>query len=125
MRWRGWSHTHRCNESGKESGQATVELALTLPFIALLMLAVIQVVLIGRSQLALQSGVREAARACAVNSGCDAAGIVSATSGLNANVSSSIGGDVTVIADAMVPIIIPGLSQLKLTVDAQAVMRAE
>ena len=117
----GRRHIRRCDEAG----QATVELALTLPFIALLMLAVMQVVLIGRSQLALQNGVREAARACAVNAGCDAAGIVNATSGLNANVSSSVGSDATITADATVPIIIPGLSQLDLTVDAQAIMRAE
>jgi Flp pilus assembly pilin Flp len=120
----------RCRDQGgprhqSERGQATVELALVLPFIAILMLAVIQVVLIGRSQLALQNGVREAARSCSVNPGCDASGIVSATSGFPANVSVSIGTDVSVVADADVPVIIPGLSQVGLTVDAQAVMRAE
>jgi Flp pilus assembly protein TadG len=108
-----------------EHGQATVELALVLPFIVVLLLAVIQVVLIGRSQLALQNGVREAARSCAVNAGCDANGIVNATSGLQSNVSVSIGTDVTVLADAVVPIIIPGMSRVDVTIDAQAVMRAE
>jgi uncharacterized metal-binding protein len=111
---------------GCEVGQATVELAVTLPFLALLLLAVVQVVLIGRSQLMLQSGVREAARQCAVSPSCDGEAIVRVHTDLNAVVSVSLGADVAVHATADVPIIIPGLKQFSgLSVSADAVMRSE
>jgi Flp pilus assembly protein TadG len=123
---RGWRTPFgRMRVRQAESGQATVELALTLPFVALLLLAVVQVILIGRSQLALQNGVREAARSCAVDPGCDASGIVQAATGSPANVDLSIGTDVVVAADADVPVIVPGLSRLTLSIDARAVMRFE
>ncbi len=48
------------------SGQATVELALTLPFVALLLLAVIQVALLAHQQVLVVHSTREAARAAAV-----------------------------------------------------------
>jgi Flp pilus assembly pilin Flp len=109
-----------------ESGQATVELAVILPFIALLLLVVIQVVLIGRSQLVLQNGVREAARQCAVSPNCDGESIVRSHTGLEALVSVTIGTEVQIQATAEVPIIIPGLKQsTSLSVSANAVMRSE
>ena len=47
-------------------GQATVELALTLPFVAALLLAVVQVLLVAHAQLQVEHDAREAARAAAV-----------------------------------------------------------
>jgi hypothetical protein len=47
-------------------GQATVELALTLPFVATLLLAVVQVLLVAHGQLLVEHDARQAARAAAV-----------------------------------------------------------
>jgi len=48
-------------------GQATVELALCLPLVCLLLLAVAQVAIVVRDQLAVQLAARDAARAAAVS----------------------------------------------------------
>ena len=58
----------------RDRGQATVELALSLPLVCLLLCAVVQVVEIGRDQLAVQLAAREAARAAAVAADPVAAG---------------------------------------------------
>jgi Flp pilus assembly protein TadG len=50
-----------------DRGQATVELAMVLPLIALLMLALVQVVVLARDQLLVTHAAREAARAAAVD----------------------------------------------------------
>ncbi len=49
-----------------EQGQATVELALLLPFVAVLLLAIIQVSLLAHRQVLVIHATREAARAAAV-----------------------------------------------------------
>ncbi|MDQ6698218.1 MAG: pilus assembly protein [Actinomycetota bacterium] len=51
----------------RESGQATVELALLLPVIMMLVLAVLQVGLVARDQVLVTNAAREAARAAAVD----------------------------------------------------------
>jgi Flp pilus assembly protein TadG len=51
----------------RDRGQATVELALALPLICLLLCTIVQVAIIGRDQLAVQLAAREAARAAAVS----------------------------------------------------------
>jgi Flp pilus assembly protein TadG len=56
----------------RDRGQATVELALGLPLLCLMLLGVVQVAVIARDQLAVQSAAREAARAASVSA--DAAG---------------------------------------------------
>lgn len=48
-------------------GQATVEAALVLPFVALLLLAVVQVGILVRAQVLVTHAAREAARAAAVD----------------------------------------------------------
>jgi Flp pilus assembly protein TadG len=48
-------------------GQAVVELAITLPIVVVMALAVLQVAVIGRDQLALWHAVRVAVRAAAVS----------------------------------------------------------
>lgn len=50
-----------------DRGQASVELALALPFVCLLLCAVLQVAVVGRNQLAVQLAAREAARAASVS----------------------------------------------------------
>jgi hypothetical protein len=54
-------------------GQATVELALVLPLVALLLLAIVQVALVARDQNLVAHAAREAARAAAVDGDPDAA----------------------------------------------------
>lgn len=49
-----------------DRGQATVELALALPLLCLLLLGVVQVAVVARDRLAVQLAAREAARAAAV-----------------------------------------------------------
>ena len=52
-----------------QSGQATVELALGLPFVVLLLLAIVQVGLVARDQILVVHAAREAARVSAVEPG--------------------------------------------------------
>ncbi|MGI8663067.1 MAG: TadE/TadG family type IV pilus assembly protein [Acidimicrobiales bacterium] len=60
--------------AGRDRGQATVELALVLPFLALLLLLVVQVGLVVRAQILVTNAAREAARAAAVDPDPAAAG---------------------------------------------------
>jgi hypothetical protein len=53
----------------EQSGQATVELALGLPFIVLMLLGIVQVGLVARDQILVVHAAREAARAAAVEPG--------------------------------------------------------
>lgn len=55
-----------------DQGQATVELALAMPMVCLLLFAVVQVAIVGRDQLAVQLAAREAARAAAVSADASA-----------------------------------------------------
>jgi len=50
-----------------EHGQATVELALVLPLLALVLLGVVQVALVGRDSIAVTHAARAAARAAAID----------------------------------------------------------
>ena len=51
----------------KDKGQATLELALALPMLCLMLLGMVQVAVIGRGQLAVQLAAHEAVRAAAVS----------------------------------------------------------
>lgn len=51
----------------KDDGQATVELALALPLLCLFLLAMVQVAMVGRGQLAVQLAAHEGVRAAAVS----------------------------------------------------------
>jgi len=51
----------------RDPGQATVELALALPLVCLLLFGIVQVAVLGRDQLAVQLAAREAARAAAAS----------------------------------------------------------
>lgn len=50
----------------RDRGQATVEFALALPLLALLVLGIVQLVLVVRDQLAVELAAREGARAASV-----------------------------------------------------------
>lgn len=52
---------------GDDRGQATVELALAFPLVVVMVLAVVQVALVGRDQVAVELAAREAARAASVS----------------------------------------------------------
>ena len=56
-----------------DSGQATVELALVLPVVATLLLAVVQVGLVVRDQIRVTHAAREAARSAAIDPDPDTA----------------------------------------------------
>ncbi|MEQ1700284.1 MAG: TadE/TadG family type IV pilus assembly protein [Ilumatobacteraceae bacterium] len=64
--------------STRDRGQSTVELALALPLICLLLCGIVQVAVIGRDQLAVQLAAREAARAAAVAADASGAGTTAA-----------------------------------------------
>ena len=56
-----------------DRGQATVELALCLPLVCLVLLGVVQVAVVVRGQLAVQLAARDASRAAAVSADAAAA----------------------------------------------------
>lgn len=66
----------------REDGQATLELALCLPVIAVVFAAVVEVTLVGVDQVRLWHAAREAARVSAVEPDPAAAGDAAAASGL-------------------------------------------
>ena len=51
----------------RQEGQSTVELALCLPFVVVILAVVVQVALVGLDQVRLWHGAREAARVAAVD----------------------------------------------------------
>jgi Flp pilus assembly protein TadG len=63
-----------------DRGQASVELALVLPLVALLLLAIVQVGLVVRAQVLVTHAAREAARAAAVDDDPHAAAAAAAAS---------------------------------------------
>jgi Flp pilus assembly protein TadG len=68
--------SHVCRPPGRrglDGGQAAVELALVLPLVALLALALVQVGLVVRAQVLVTHAAREGARAAAVDADPDAA----------------------------------------------------
>lgn len=56
-----------------DRGQATVEFALALPLVAVMVLGVLQIIVVARDQLAVEVAAREAARAAAVSGTPEAA----------------------------------------------------
>jgi Flp pilus assembly protein TadG len=67
--------TRRCRSGWPrgpdQSGQSTVELALGLPFVIVLLLAIVQIGLVARDQILVVHAAREAARVSAVEPGED------------------------------------------------------
>jgi Flp pilus assembly protein TadG len=91
----------RCSAvASGQRGQATVELALVMPLIALALLAVVQTGLVVRDDLAVQHAAREGARAASVDPDPGAAAAAVRRVIRHASVTTSarpaVGGDITV-----------------------------
>jgi hypothetical protein len=118
-----------------DAGQATVEVALVLPFLVLLLLVVVQVGVLVRDQVVLTSAAREAARAAAVTVDPEAAVRAARSAGGLDPVRLSVvvqrdGGDGALVhaslryaAGTDVPLVGPLLPDV--TLAAQAAMRSE
>jgi hypothetical protein len=116
------SHQH----SGRDRGQATVELALCLPFVATALLLVVQVGLVAHTDVLVVHAAREAARAAAVGAplpppdGLDPAR-------LTVVVEPRPGGRVRVTVRYSAPTDVPVVGPLvgDVTLSAEATMRDE
>ena len=118
-----------------QHGQATVELALVLPLVALLLLALVQVAVVARDQVLVAHAAREAVRAAAVDPDVHAARRAAeqagplATDRLAVEVSGrdGVGSRVRVVVTYSVPTRLPlvgrALGDVRLT--ASATMRVE
>ncbi|HZJ51550.1 MAG TPA: TadE/TadG family type IV pilus assembly protein [Actinomycetota bacterium] len=118
-----------------EAGQATVELALCLPLLALVLGAVVELSLLASDQVRLWHAAREAARAAAVEPDASAAEAAAEQVGLDAIVVSvtpdaafrvrgePVTATVTYRPQGHVPLLSEAVSRLEL--EAKAVMRIE
>jgi Flp pilus assembly protein TadG len=115
-----------------ERGQATVEVALVLPVVVLLLLAVLQVALVARASVLVAGAARDAARAAAIDGDVDAARAAAlGGSGLDADrltVDVELDGDlvratVTYRDDTDVPLV--GSLVRDVTLRSTVVMRRE
>lgn len=115
----------------RDRGQAAVELALALPVVAVVVLGILQVVLVGRNQLAVEVAAREGARAAAVAAAPDSAARAAAersTSLRPLQVAVRTSGDtVTVSVAHRDPTNIPlvGMAIGTVTLDASVTMTRE
>ncbi len=119
----------------RDHGQATVELALCLPVVCLLLLAVVQVGLVVRDQVLLIHAARESARTAAVDASPAAAQAAAVRAGpldarrLSVSVSGgrSDGDDVRVVARYRSATDVPLVGALlgDVTLQAEVTMRAE
>ena len=120
----------------RDAGQATVELALVLPVVALVALVVVQVALVGRDLVLVVHAAREAARQAAVAPGtaAEAARTAATSTGLDpdrlrvdlegrAGAGSRVTARVTYRSTTDVPLAGALLGDLDLT--ASAAMRVE
>jgi TadE-like protein len=118
-----------------EDGQATVELALSLPLLVLLLGFVVEMAMLGGDQVRLWHASREAARAAVVDPDPSAARVAAESSGLR-NMEISIDPDpayrvqgqplrieLAMEPDGTIPLIGAAFEQLELR--ATAVMRIE
>jgi Flp pilus assembly protein TadG len=117
-----------------EQGQATVELALLLPLLALLALGLVQLGLIARDRVAVTHVAREAVRTAVVDSSTDAvrAAAIKASSLDPSRLSTTVSdigsdGDVTVTVTYRVPTDVPLVGALvgDVTLRERFVGRAE
>jgi hypothetical protein len=119
----------------RERGQATVEAALVLPLVVLLLLSVVQVGLVVRAEVLVTHAAREAARAAAVDADPDAP-VRAATSATTLDASrmevhvqgrdgpgSRVQVDITYTAPTDVPLVGGLIGDV--TLHARATMRVE
>jgi Flp pilus assembly protein TadG len=115
----------------RDRGQATVELALCLPMLCILLLGVAQVAIVVRDQLAVQLAAREAARAAAVAAAAGGAGSAAAEAAVSlrplhvaiASGGSTVTATVRYTEHTDVPLI--GLLLPDVAVSASATMQVE
>jgi len=132
-RRRGRPRVRGAEADQRDQGQAAVELALALPLVFVVLLAAVQVLLVGRDQLAVVHAAREGARAAAVAADVTGEGTRAATaaSGLDADrlsVAVHDDGDrVTVVVRYTAPTDVPMVGGLvgDVVVTGTATMRAE
>jgi TadE-like protein len=120
---------------GGERGQATVELALLLPLVALLLLGLVQVAVVARDQVLVVHAAREAARAAAVDPDVDAARRAAEQAGpltadrLTVDVAGrgEAGSRVRVVVSYIEPLRLPllGAALGDVTLSSSATMRVE
>ena len=95
----------------RDRGQSTVELALALPLLCVLLLGVVQVAVVVRDQLAVQLAAREAARAASVAAAAHDAGEAAARRATDLQplevVISEAGGRVTATVRSVQPTDVP------------------
>jgi hypothetical protein len=125
----------RAGRPDADAGQATVELALVLPLVALLLLGLVQVAVVARDQVLVAHAAREAARAAAVDDDVDAARRAAERAGplaadrLEVEVSGreEVGSRVRVVVRYTVPLRLPLVHAGGLDVElaAEATMRVE
>ena len=118
-----------------DRGQATVELALVLPLVALLLLALVQAAVVARDQVLVTHAAREAVRVVAVDDDVDAARRAAERAGpldadrLEVRVSGreGVGSRVRVDVRYVVPLRLPLVAQGGLDVElrSSATMRVE
>ena len=133
-------HAHPCAHAGRhrrvdQPGQATVELALILPLVALLLLALVQAAVVARDQVLVAHAAREAVRAAAVDPDVDAARRAAEQAGplapdrLGVEVTGrdGVGSRVRVVVRYTVPTRLPlvGRALDDVTLTASATMRVE
>ena len=122
-------------ESGRDGGQATVELALLLPLVVGLLLAIVQAGVLARDQILVTHAAREAVRAAAVDDDPAAARRAAEQAGplaahrLDTDVvgRGEVGGRVRVVVRYRAPTRIPlvGAFVDDVVLDAAATMRVE
>jgi Flp pilus assembly protein TadG len=120
---------------GRDAGQATVELALVMPLVAGLLLAIIQAGVLARDQLLVTHAAREAVRAAAVDDDPAAARRAAEQAGplaadrLDTEVAGrgEVGGRVRVVVRYRAPTRVPLVGTLvdDVVLDAAATMRVE
>ena len=118
-----------------DRGQATVELALVLPLIAMLLLALVQAVIVARDQILVTHAAREAARAAAVDpdpgaarrAARDAGPLVAGRLDVAVHERGPVGGRVRVEVRYGEPARLPVVGRLlgDLTLRSEATMRVE
>jgi hypothetical protein len=125
----------RQDDGHGEHGQATVELALILPLVAVLLLALVQVAVVARDQILVAHAAREAVRAAAVDDDVDAARRAAEQAGplaadrLEVEVTGrdGVGSRVRVVVRYTLPTRLPvvGRALDDITLTASATMRVE
>ncbi len=118
--------------SPREEGQAAVELAIAFPIVIVLLLALVQVTLVVRDQVAVIHAAREGARAAAATGATAGDGVAAAHEATalesgRLSVQVAMGTEVRATVRYRSPTDVPLVGRLlgDVTVQATAVMRAE